>query len=136
MNQKPKNFKLIEIAVLIIVLGSVGATVVPPFTEASGEEKTISTMNILEYVRSQIALYRSQNSGQIPKWQDQEQVLKELQGRSGQENLQGIPANPFNLLSTVRMSSESDQGAGTHGWHYNTRTGEFHADDCKSHAQL
>ena len=46
-----------------------------------------------------------------------------------------VPENPFNDLATVREDGVA-AGANTHGWRFDTTTGEFQADDSVANAAL
>lgn len=134
-----KGFRLFEFALIAAVLGSVGFTVLPQFTQAGNEDNIINMMGTLHQIRSQIDLYKAQHNGMLPPSETPEAFTAAMT-KKGDDGfgpyMQEVPANPFNQLSSVRISSESDQGNGTHGWHYNSTTGDFYADDSSCHAQL
>jgi len=49
--------------------------------------------------------------------------------------LNAIPINPFNNKKNIRIDGDP-AGAGTHGWHIDSTTGRFSADDSPEHAEL
>jgi len=134
-----KGFRLFELALIAAVLGSVGVTVIPQFTQASNEDHIINMIGMLHQIRSQIDLYKAQHNGMLPPADAAETFCKAMT-KKGADGLgpymEEFPTNPFNQSGSIRISSEADQGQGTHGWHYNSATGDFYADDNKCHSQL
>ena len=134
-----KGFRLFELALIAAVIGSVGVTIIPQFTQASNEDHIINMMGMLHQIRSQIDLYKAQHNGMLPSGDTPEAFCKSMIQKDADgfgPYMEEFPINPFNQSSSVRISSEADQGQGTHGWHYNSTTGDFYADDNKYHSQL
>ncbi|MDO8303048.1 MAG: hypothetical protein Q7T18_07395 [Sedimentisphaerales bacterium] len=129
-----KGFKLFELVLIAAVFGSVGVTVIPQFTQAGSEDNIIQMMGALHHVRSQIDLYRAQHKGMLPTAFETAMTQKDAAGFG--PYMQSLPVNPFNRLNTVRVNGDPGSGAGMHGWHYNSATGDFYADDSKCHSQL
>ncbi len=134
-----RGFKLFELLLVAAVLGSISFAVIPPLTQAGTEDRIISMISTLHHVRSQINLYKAQHNGIMPPSDTQgafetAMTAKDTDGFG--PYMKELPVNPFNQLSSVRTSPSPDQGAGTHGWHFNPITGDFHADDSLCHAQL
>ena len=139
MKKGHKGFKLFELALILAAIGSIGFTVIPQFTQAGTEEHIISTMGILHQIRSQIDLYKAQHNGSLPPAQTAQEFEKAMTQKDALgfgPYMAQIPANPFNGLRSVRITTDSDMSSGTHGWCYNPQTGDFYADDNKCHAQL
>jgi general secretion pathway protein G len=139
METEHKRFKFFELVLIAAVLGSVGVTVIPQFTQAGDEDNIITLMGMLHQIRSQIDLYKAQHNGALPPGGKVEAFTAAMtqKGIDGfGPYMEEIPTNPFNQSSSVRIGSEPDQGAGTHGWYYNIATGDFYADDNKCHSQL
>jgi len=143
------GFTLVEILIVVVILGILAAIVIPQFTEASTEAKTSSLCTDLQSVRSQIELYKIQHNDNMPGTGGATFV----QALTGYTTIAGVvaagpganiygpylqkmPINQFTNLSTIRENAVADQGAGTDGWHFNTSTGAFHADDTAAHALL
>ena len=134
-----KGFKFFELALVAAVLGSVGFAVLPQFTQAGTEDHIITMMGTLHQIRSQIDLYKAQHNGKLPPADTPEALCTAMTQKDAAgfgPYMAEVPTNPFNQSSSVRVSSEADQGNGTHGWHYNPATGDFYADDSKCHSQL
>jgi len=132
------GFTLVEILIVVVILGILAAIVIPQFTEASTEAKTSSLCTDLQTVRSQIELYKIQHNDELPgagtaTFEQAMTGQTDISGAVGTDYgpyLQKIPTNPFNNLNTVEVEAGSTNlGGGSHGWHFNTVTGEFHADD-------
>jgi competence protein ComGC len=139
MEQARKScFKALEILITGLVIGTVGSVVVPALTQAGCEEKTVSVAATLHYMRGQIDYYRARHNGAMPPVVSEKAFLAAVNEDSSEkeESLRTMPVNMFNGLRTIRFSVEADQGKGKAGWHFNTRTGEFHADDTMVHARL
>lgn len=139
METEHKRFKIFELVLIAAALGSVGATVLPQFTHAGNEDNIIAMMGMLHQIRSQLDLYKAQHNGMFPP-ADTPETFTAAMTQKGTDGfgpyMKEIPTNPFNQLSSVRISSEADQGNGAHGWRYNSATGDFYADDNKCHSQL
>jgi len=132
------GFTLVEILIVVVILGILAAIVIPQFTEASTEAKTSSLCTDLQTMRSQIELYKIQHNDQLPGAGDAsfEEALTgqtDIDGNVGNDYgpyIQKIPTNQFNDLATVEIEAgTAGLGNGSHGWHFDTTTGAFHADD-------
>jgi len=135
MKAKKSGFTLVEILIVVVILGILAAIVIPQFTEASTEAKMSSLCTDLQTVRSQIELYKIQHNDDLPgsgtaSFTDALTTQTDINGGAGTDYgpyLQKIPTNQFNDLDTIREAIPAP-GAGTHGWHFDTTTGDFHAD--------
>jgi general secretion pathway protein G len=139
MEAEHRRFKFFELILIAAMLGSVGVTVIPQFTQAGNEDNIINMMGMLHQIRSQIDLYKAQHNGMLPS-ADTPEAFTAAMTKKGADGfgpyMEEFPTNPFNQFNSVRMSSKADQGKGTHGWHFNPTTGDFYADDNSCHAQL
>jgi len=131
------GFTLVEILVVVVVLGILGAIVIPQFKPAATEAKTSRLCSDLQVIRVQIGLYKIQHNDNVPGTTAGvgfEQAMTQKTDRNGALDPAGaygpyvpkIPINPFNDLDTVEV--DGVVGGGTHAWHYSTATGEFGAD--------
>jgi general secretion pathway protein G len=131
------GFTLVEILVVVVVLGVLGAIVIPQFSPAATQAKTSRIRSDLQVTRVAIQMYKVQHNDELPGTTPGvalEQALTEKTELDGTLNaggpygpyLQMIPTNPFNELDTIEV--DGVLGGGTHGWHFNTTTGDFHAD--------
>ncbi len=136
------GFTLVEILIVVVILGILAAIVIPQFTEASTEAKTSSLCTDLQTMRSQIELYKIQHNDDLPGAGGASIILAltgqtDVLGAVGTDYgpyIQKIPTNQFNDLDTIRDVAPVP-GADTHGWHFDTTTGQFHADTA-AHAAL
>lgn len=132
------GFTLVEILIVVVILGILAAIVIPQFTEASTEAKTSSLCTDLQTMRSQIELYKVQHNDDLPGAGG----ATFIQAMTGQTNVAGavgtdygpyiqkIPKNQFNDLVTIdEEAGDLARGGGNCGWHFNTLTGAWHADD-------
>jgi len=132
------GFTLVEILIVVVILGILAAIVIPQFTEASTEAKTSSLCTDLQTMRSQIELYKIQHNDDLPGAGG----ATFIQAMTGQTDVAGavgtdygpyvqkIPTNAFTDLDTIEEEAgDAGRGNGSHGWHFNTNTGAWHADD-------
>ena len=130
------GFTLIEILVVVVILGILGAIVIPQFRPAATEAKTSRLCSDLQVIRAQIGLFKIQHNDNLPgttgvgfadamtQKTDEDGAL-DAAGRYG-PYVPKIPTNPFNDLDTIEVDGVA--GGGTHAWQYSTTTGEFGAD--------
>jgi hypothetical protein len=88
-------------------------------------------------MRVQIGMYKIQHNDDLPgtvAGVDFVQSMTTRTDATGAINVAGpygpyvprMPRNPFNDMDTVEI--DGVWGGGTHAWHYDTTTGNFHAD--------
>jgi len=142
--KKRSGFTLVEILIVVVILGILAAIVIPQFSDASTEAKNSSLASDLQTVRSQIQLYKIQHTDALPGAGTASFTLAmtgqtDVAGAVGTTYgpyLRAIPANPFNNLATVSETAVAPTGDNSTGWHFNTVTGEFSANDTVAHAAL
>jgi len=136
------GFTLVEILIVVVILGILAAIVIPQFTEASTEAKTSSLCTDLQTMRSQIELYKIQHNDALPS-SAAVGFINALIGQTDQYGnagtdfgpyLQQIPKNQFvspeaNQAKITIEDGTASLGGGETGWHFDTGTGQFHADD-------
>lgn len=61
-----KGFTLIEILIVVIILGILAAIVMPQFAGATQDAKRSALTNMVQSLRSQVALYRLQHNDNLP----------------------------------------------------------------------
>ena len=132
------GFTLVEILVVVVILGILGAIVIPQFAPAGTEAKISRLCSDLQVMRAQIGLYKIQHNDTLPgtvAGVSFEQAMTQKTDEDGALDAAGaygpyvprIPTNPFfDDLDTIDI--DGVLGGGTHAWHYNTTTGDFHAD--------
>ena len=131
------GFTLVEILIVVVILGILGAIVIPQFKPAATEAKTSRVASDLQVMRAQIGLYKIQHNDDVPgtttgvSFQQAMTQKTDIDGSLNPAGAYGpyipkIPVNPFNDLDTIDV--DGTLGGGTHGWYVNTTTGDFHAD--------
>ena len=145
------GFTLVEILIVMVVLGILAAIVIPQFTAASTEAKESNLISSLQSVRSQIELYKIQHNDNLPGTRadvDFETAMTSKTNRYGEVGataahrfgpyLKSIPANPFvDVAAAYDVEEEAGTtglGGGNSGWHFDTSTGWFQADDDRVNA--
>ena len=129
----------VEVVVIAITLGIFAVAVIPKSTLASNEAKISRLVERLQITRSQIQLYKIQHIEQLPGkgLAPFEQALTRKTNITGALDAAGpygpyvkdIPENPFNNLNAVEVEQDGRHlGGGNYGWHFNSKTGAFHAD--------
>jgi len=132
-----RGFTLVEILITVVVLGILAATVVPQFKPVGTQASTSRLCSDLQVIRLAIEFYKIQHKDDLPG----AGTATFIQAMTGQTNINGavgtdygpyiqkVPINPFNDLETVEIEAGSTNlGSSTHGWHFNSVTGAFHAD--------
>ena len=132
-----------EILIVVVILSVLAAIVIPEFSGASTEAKDASLASDLRTIRSQIELYKVQHNEALPgaggaTFEQAMTGKTDIGGDVGADYgpyMNKVPENPFNDLATVREDGVA-AGANTHGWRFDTTTGEFQADDSVANAAL
>ena len=126
------GFTFIEIIIVVVILASLAALVVPQFGQASADPDLAALSATLQTVRTQLQYYMVQHDGSFPSFADwDKQMLSRsrpsrtlsTKGSCGPYLLQ-IPVNP---LDGSRAISPTQDGTG--GWTYDEQTGHFQSND-------
>lgn len=151
-NRTRQGFTLVEILIVVVILGILAAIVIPQFTSASETAKGSNLVSQLQTIRSQLELYQVQHNGDYPDlsstpsggtggvW-SQLTDRTDVSGNIGTTDgthiygpyLQKPPANAFNdpgadvAVNVVTGTTAVTGTPGTHGWAYNSDTGEIKA---------
>jgi general secretion pathway protein G len=138
------KLKFLLAAAVLIIVGILAAIVVPQFTSAStSSDVRGATGEDIIAMRSQIELYKIHHNGDLPGSAADvnfAQALTQATNADGALNLnptgrrygpymRAIPVNTYNGLDTVEI--DGILGGGDYGWHFNSKTGKFHADTDK-----
>jgi general secretion pathway protein G len=141
MNQRiAKGFTLVEILIVVVILGSLAAIVVPQFTNASQDAIKSALASQIQTVNSQVELYRVQNAGSLPS-ADANPMLVAGAGTPTwngwgvlveSDFLKNEPNNGYlrnSRVGAVWIGGANPATDGTvDGWAYNTTTGEVFAN--------
>jgi general secretion pathway protein G len=117
------GFSLIEILVVVVILGVLGAIVLPKFSDASNITRENTLKDDLRYVRTQIIVFKAQHGNTAPGYPGgkttasptEQDFLLQLTGYTDEycnivkQNtqqrlgpyLKKMPVNPLNGLSTI-----------------------------------
>ena len=121
------GFTLVELVIVIVVLGLLGAVAVPRFIDFSDSAKEATTRDILGDVRSAIASRSLKNALQDGGGDARYPTLEELMKSMGGE----APPNPYSRgdkPGAVVEAERADKDYGAEGgWAYDPKTGEFWA---------
>ena len=129
-----QGFTLVEILIVVVILGILAAIVIPQFTEASDDARESAIRSDLQTVRSQLELYKVQHTGSYPAAATFATDMTTKIGSYG-PYLQTFPTNPFNDKMDVTVEAGNTAlGDGSTGWHFDSSTGRFSANDNAAHA--
>jgi len=132
LTTKSTKFTLTEILIVVIILASLAALVVPQFGQASVDPELAALSATLQTVRTQLQYYMVQHDGSFPSFADWD---KQMLGRSRPNRtlstkgscgpyLLQIPVNPLDGSRTISPTQD-----GTGGWTYDEQTGHFQSND-------
>ena len=135
-NARRRAFTLVEILVVVVILGILGAIVVPQFSTASEESRDSALKQNLLRMRQQIEYYSQQHNGDHPtlaNFIDQMTLATDeagaiiAPGTPGPHlgpYLQKMPRNPY--TDTIPLGSGA---VGTSAWFYDETTGHIAPND-------
>jgi len=160
---RSSGFTLVELLIVVIILGILAAVAIPQFTGSTDDARLSSLDMSLNQLRNAVELYYHQHSGQYPgatsyltgaatttaaqaesslvrqltlysSITGQTATTKSTTFRYGPYLKTGLPANPYNDLSTIVCDiATTDLSAvasdATSGWKFYTRTGRLLSND-------
>lgn len=126
------GFTFVEILIVVIILASLAALVVPQFGQASVDPDLAALSATLQTVRTQLQYYMVQHDGAFPSFADWDKQMVGQSRPNGTLSTRGscgpyllqIPVNP---LDGSRRISPTQDGNG--GWTYDEQTGHFQSND-------
>jgi general secretion pathway protein G len=123
-----RGFTLIELVVVILILGIIGAIAAPRMFNTMATARTNAARESVQLLREAIEMYRTQDSNNAYPPDASSLALKL------QPYLKGsFPASPLtNQNATVAASTDSPLvyiPGNTAGWLYNSTTGDFGLND-------
>jgi general secretion pathway protein G len=131
----PTGFTLIEILLVVLILGIISALVIAGVGDASIQSRLSTLRSSLTQMRTQIHWYSAQHNGTYPSGTalfDQLTRQTDVNGNVGTgaylgPYLSGMPANPYNGLTTVKeIPSGGPMAAdGSTGWMYQVNGDSF-----------
>lgn len=128
MNVMRRAFTLVEILVVVVVLGILAAIVVPQFASATGQAQEVATLDQLRKIRSALAIYYLQRHSRYPNVTAGDGTWGELLSLG---YMREPPVNSWigtGASKVISLGSGADTGwQTTHGWVYDTATGDVWA---------
>jgi len=130
-----------EVFIIMLMIAIMAAISAPRINQAKASGRLNDMVSSLETVRQQIELYTVQHKGLLPGQKteggeitqaDFIEALTKSDGTYG-PYLKKIPRNPFNGLDSVRIGTVKLGSATGSGWYFNSKTGDFRADDLEYH---
>jgi prepilin-type N-terminal cleavage/methylation domain-containing protein len=143
---RKNGFTVVEAMVVVMIFGILAVMFVPKLTFTRQKNRPAALSNNLQKVRAQIELYKFHHKGDLPasKGESPAQFVRRMtkttnvKGDRGTEfgpYLDSMPTNPVNGKQTVRIDGDA-AGVNTHGWRFDTTTGDFQSDDSVENAAL
>jgi general secretion pathway protein G len=151
--QGGRGFSLIEILVVVVILGVLGAIVLPKFSDASNITRQNTLKDDLRYVRTQIIVFKAQHGNTAPGYPSgkttasptEQDFLMQMTSHTDEfcnivkQNaaqrlgpyLKKMPVNPLNGLSTIlivpngRAMPPAGLPDNSTGWIYKPQTLEL-----------
>ncbi|MFQ5415160.1 MAG: type II secretion system protein [Phycisphaerae bacterium] len=135
-NTRGRGFTLVEIMIVVIILGILGAIVVPQFSSASSDAQAAALSSNLQTMRGQIELYKAQHNGNYPPYATFTNVMTLYSDVNHNTSatktgayiygpyILAIPPNPYDSSNVVDNVDDNDGG-----WYYDQTTGNFRTDD-------
>jgi len=135
-NKQQQGFTLVELLIVVIILGILAAVVIPQFNSAASESKEAAMASNLATMRQAVEMYKVQHDDAFPDGDFVGQLTDstDIDGVVGNAGYgpylrNGIPNNPVALLATVEVVAvDPVAGDDTHGWTYNSVTGQIWSD--------
>ena len=113
--QKRRAFTLIEILIVVVILGILGAIVYPHFANARADAADKTCRTQLQSLRSQIEMYKIQHGGEVPDLVTNWNPLINAtvyRGKTVGPYLPRAPKNSFNNLSNI-LNGDGTASAGS-----------------------
>ncbi|MEM6393976.1 MAG: type II secretion system protein [Planctomycetota bacterium] len=134
------GFTLVEILIVVVILGILGAIVIPQFSNASETSKENALKSNLFRLRQQIELYKADHDGVPPtlaNFIDQMTLSTNTAGDTAAIGTTGYPHGPYlNQMPENPFTDTVPLGSGAVGssaWYYDETTGEIAPNSTATH---
>ena len=114
MLKRPHAFTLIELLIVIVILSTLAAIVLPPVLSSSKEAEVATGQQIVRIVRQQLDISYEQN-GEWPANIQREWFVSRV-----------LPKNPFDPEHAQTIQSDVDGKGDPNKWHPKGKTTESH----------
>ena len=136
-----RAFSLIELVIVVIIIGIIAAIAVPRMSSAADNASQRAVIGSQSALQKAVDLYSVEHEGVLPhvgaadaktfyfrllKRSDLDGSINDATGIYG-PYINGIPVNPINGKNDIRRGGVA-AGAGTHGWRYDTTSGQIEPD--------
>ena len=127
-----KGFTLVEIIIVVVILATLAALVIPRLGEATADPDLSALAATLQMVRTQLQYYQVQHNGNFPSFDDWEEQMLAKTNTRGRVRSKGMCGPyllqiPVNLIDGFKKISPTLDGSG--GWTYDEETGLFQSND-------
>jgi prepilin-type N-terminal cleavage/methylation domain-containing protein len=149
-----RAFTMLELLIVVLAIGILATLVIPQFSKASQQSKQNSLKDVLQYLRTQIAVFKAQHQDVPPGYPEGDpmsrpsaitfaaqmiehsDVMCRLSGPGAPAFQYGpylgqVPVNPVNGLNTIEIVSNDaslPSPDGKTGWIYKPQTQEIIAN--------
>jgi len=135
-----KAFSLVELVIVIVIIGIISAIAIPRMSSSADNAAKNSVIGDQSAIQRALDLYEVEHEGvmvhvgagtlktlffRLIKKTDLDGTVNDA-GIYG-PYINGLPENKINGLATWRRGGAA-AGANTHGWHYDTTTGQIQPD--------
>jgi prepilin-type N-terminal cleavage/methylation domain-containing protein len=135
------GFSLVELVIVVVIIGIIGAIAVPRMSSSAENAAITAVIADQSTLQRALDLYEVEHYGvmahvgagtiktfyfRLLKHSDLDGTVNDATGIYG-PYINGIPANKLNGLATIRHDGAA-AGANTHGWRYDTTTGQIEPD--------
>lgn len=143
----PRAFSLIELVIVVVIIGIVAAIAVPRFSRASIDARDTAFVQNIVTVQRAIDHYTAEHADRSPAIGPSGAIdpvgvnfIRRLVQTTDDTGATGTifgpyladwPVNPVNNKKSLRIDGAA-AGANTHGWRFDTTTGDFESDHLTS----
>ena len=125
---RPGAFTLVEVLIVVVILGTLAAIVIPQFARAADESAATTTFSELQKIRRHVGVFQARNSNTLPDVSEGDGTWGQLVSR---DHFLSPPTNAWvggEHARVVKFGTGPDTAfQADHGWIFNPQTGEVWA---------